>query len=362
MIKGIAVILMFMHHLWAFPDRFAVDLQPRLSGIMVHGTDLFRAAGQFGQICVPVFMFLGGYGLWQKMQKEYSLGKDIWRLYVMLWKVAVIFIPVGLLFFRNQGDYAADTVICHVFEDRSIGNVINHFLGLSTSYNREWWFFLSFISAMILGYVFICMDKTIRFWNSAMLVICIWIVSQRLLPAVCEVQAFSRLGSDFFFRQFFCFHPSVCVFFEGIVFAKYNAVIRLGEFYKEVFRSRAGRLIVSGIGMGVIFWSRTFSMGADFDLIYVPFFMLFCMEFVKAAGFLENILLVLGKYSADMWLIHGFYCYYFYAVTKIVCWTGNAIVDLFTLLALSFASAVAVNELYAFIAKNYKKRIIKRHV
>ena len=103
-------------------------------------------------------------------------------------------------------------------------------------------------------------------------------------------------------------------------------------------------------------------MGADFDLIYVPFFMLFCMEFVKAAGFLENILLVLGKYSADMWLIHGFYCYYFYAVTKIVCWTGNAIVDLFTLLALSFASAVAVNELYVFIAKNYKKRIIKREL
>lgn len=354
-IKGIAVILMFMHHLWAFPDRIASDMQFRSSGIMVHGTDLFYAAGVFGQICVPVFMFLGGYGLWQKMQKEYSLGKDLCRLYGMLWKTAVIFIPVGLLFFSHQTDYAADTVICHVFEDRSAGTILNNFLGLAVSYNREWWFFLPFLSAMIMGYVFICKNKINQFWTDAVIVALIEIVSQRLLPAVCEIPAFSQLRNDFFFRQLFVFDRSVCVFFLGIVFAKYNAIDRLREFYRETFRSKTGRVLAAFPGMGVLFWCRTFLYGADFDLFYVPLFILFALEMAHAAKFLEKILLVFGMHSANMWLIHGFYCYYFYAAVKIVCWSGSAVAALITLLVLTIASSAAMNKLYGAVYSICKK-------
>ena len=60
-IKGAAVILMLMHHMWAFQERIA---DGGLKGLIPLGnTYLFVFLGHFGKVCVPLFFFLGGYGL-----------------------------------------------------------------------------------------------------------------------------------------------------------------------------------------------------------------------------------------------------------------------------------------------------------
>lgn len=69
-VKGIAIILMLMHHLWAFPERLPTNMQINIFNIKLNDIDLLQQIGMFGKICVPIFMFLGGYGLYKKCKKS----------------------------------------------------------------------------------------------------------------------------------------------------------------------------------------------------------------------------------------------------------------------------------------------------
>ena len=95
----------------------------------------------FGRVCVALFAFLGGYGLWKKLEggKSYCLIDDIIRLYKELWRVAIVFIPLGLCFFAGQPDYAKSTEFCHVFDGGfSIIKSVQSFCGFASPYNGEW--------------------------------------------------------------------------------------------------------------------------------------------------------------------------------------------------------------------------------
>lgn len=249
MIKGFAVVMMLIHHLWGFPGRYLPDMDIKMSNIVIQGTDidLIHAIGFFGKTCVPLFMFLGGYGLWNKMQKEYSLAKDIKRLYQALWKVAIIFIPFGLVFLSHQSDYMSETLFCHIFEDHSINMIIHNFLGTATQgvnmYNLEWWFFLPYLIAMVIGYIFISVNKINNFWVDAFGVLIFDIATQNFFPAVVSIEPFSRLGQSFWFQKFFTCNEFTSCFLMGIVFAKYNALIRLQELYRETFLTKFGKLV-----------------------------------------------------------------------------------------------------------------------
>jgi len=243
-IKGFAVFMMLLHHLWGFPGRYLPDMLFKMSGVMIQNTDrdIIVAIGLFGKICVPLFMFLGGYGLWNKMQKEYSLTKDIMRLYQSLWKVAVIFIPIGLLAFAHQSEYMADINFSHVFDDHSISVVICNFLGISSQYNFEWWFFLPYLIAMVIGYIFISVNKINNFWIDAFGVLVFDIITQNLFPALVSIEPFSRLGQSFWFQKFFICDSFIPCFLMGVVFAKYNGLIRLQKLYQKTFLTKAGKL------------------------------------------------------------------------------------------------------------------------
>ena len=354
-IKGVAVVLMLIHHLWAFPDRLPVEMQLHCFGVMVNDTELMYAIGGFGKICVAIFMFLGGYGLWKKTRSAYSLTGNLIRLYKALWKVAIFFVPIGIIFFSHQMDYANDTVICHVFEDTSLKNIILNFLALCSSYNREWWFFETYLGAMVIGYIFIFVDKINNFWLDAFIVALIEIITQKILPVVFGMENYSILHGDLFYVLLITFHVCVCSFFMGIIFAKYNALVHLRERFAQVVQTRFGRLIVSVIGGCVIFICRQFGIGEGYDMLYVPFMIMFCMEWFDAVRPLRKLFGVFGKHSTNIWLIHSFYCYYFYPVARLVCWSQNPFVSLLALIVMSLISSVALDAVVGMVCIMLKK-------
>ena len=59
--KGVAVLLMLVHHLYAFPQY--VPGGSLRSVITAFGVPLPMILGEFGKICVSIFFFLGGYGM-----------------------------------------------------------------------------------------------------------------------------------------------------------------------------------------------------------------------------------------------------------------------------------------------------------
>lgn len=63
--KATAVILMCMHHLFAFPNRFPEGV----TYISMFPWDLEYDLGCVGKICVAMFVFLSGFGTYLAMEK-----------------------------------------------------------------------------------------------------------------------------------------------------------------------------------------------------------------------------------------------------------------------------------------------------
>ncbi len=100
-IKGVAVLLMLMHHLFYFPDNRPYsmpEVRQTLPNFM--GQGLETMLGIFGVICVPIFFFLAGYGLYLQTRRDgFRLEMRILAVYTQYWKIFFIFIPIGFLFF-----------------------------------------------------------------------------------------------------------------------------------------------------------------------------------------------------------------------------------------------------------------------
>ena len=102
--KGLAILLMLSHHLYSFHDRllngnYYIPLIPSFD------TELY--IGNFGNVCISMFLFLSGYGMFlgyshsNKSSLQYSLGK-LKDFYLTYWIYFLIFVPIGLIFFKDE--------------------------------------------------------------------------------------------------------------------------------------------------------------------------------------------------------------------------------------------------------------------
>lgn len=71
--KGVAILLMLTHHLFAFPDR--IHIQPGYIPILtISGENIGGILVTFGNICVSMYMFLSGYRIYMssvKIRQDY---------------------------------------------------------------------------------------------------------------------------------------------------------------------------------------------------------------------------------------------------------------------------------------------------
>lgn len=175
-IKGVAVLLMLMHHLFYFPDNRPYsmpEVRQTLPNFM--GQGLETMLGIFGVICVPIFFFLAGYGLYLQTRRDgFRLEKRILAVYTQYWKIFFIFIPIGFLFFRHQSDYCKAMAYCHVFEQRGMQELFSALFCLKTPYNYEWWFLRGYVVFLVLGYVYLRLTEKIRnFWVELVVVLAV---------------------------------------------------------------------------------------------------------------------------------------------------------------------------------------------
>ena len=119
-LKGVAIIFMFWLHLYGHDN------------LIQNGnyyTELWGGVTQFlltlSSICVPIFIFIAGYGFAIKQGSEKSLLKTIGGLYKKIWLVALFFFPLAL--FLGKLD----------FKITELGLNLS---GFYFSYCGEWWF------------------------------------------------------------------------------------------------------------------------------------------------------------------------------------------------------------------------------
>lgn len=136
MVKGMAVLMMIMHHIWGFPER--------IPGLLLSNIEV--QIGSAAKICVSIFMFLSGYGLYYTFYKkgEIRVWHRVWSIYKRFWQVFFIFVPIGFLFLSKPF---------------AIQEFLQNMFCLKFGYNHEWWFLGTYIELLIILPVVLLADK-----------------------------------------------------------------------------------------------------------------------------------------------------------------------------------------------------------
>lgn len=359
-VKGIAVLLMLAHHLYTFPDRIPYGLEVATK-YYISGRELTTIIGSFGQICVSLYMFLGGYGLYASCQSDLrggylpsdTLARHIIKLYQAYWKVFVIFIPIGFLFFGSQIQYC-EADLCSRFAVFHFQELISTFTAYGNAYNGEWWFFKAYLFALFEGLVFIELFRDKKNAYSETAAVVIWhIMIACLCPILASIEGWGRLASDPWYTSLFTICDYASVFLIGIVFAKYDVFLAWDRLFQGM--AKLERFVLSVIVCGFCVYVRVFVTPRSYDLLIVPIFVFAVVNIVLLLPFLGKWLTFLGKNSTNMWLIHSFFCYYFYGFVKIVYGSRNAVISFIVLVGMSLGAGVLVDIFWNRTGQWYRK-------
>lgn len=325
-IKGAAICLMLCHHLFAFPTR-VIEPSTFVSFLSFGSTTLATYIGQFGSICLPMFLFLGGYGIYLSASDKEDMNSflidRITGLYRLVWQVFIISLPFSIYFHRNMGSTLTRSVIYN-------------FLTLECSFNEEWWFILPYAVMIAL---FPMIRRMVDRKNATLAGSIIFIVLYSLFynyfyPEILRFSFFESFRCSRFQHRFKETLEIFPAFYLGCVFAKYSLLDKL----KEKTGGKAFWCAASLAVMAAIFYIHLYNKD-KYDFINAAVF-ISCITIWLPVGFMKypwKLLKALGDESTFIWLTHTFFCYYFFQ--RIVYAPKYAVLIFLWLLLLSYTAA-----------------------
>lgn len=333
-LKGLGILFMYVHHFYLSPDRYSeFDLsfypltQHKMTTIAV-----------FLKICVSLFVFLSGYGMYisyQKQKKDNTFSECIKyskkRYIKLLLNFIYIFLLSHLVFFvtgRIFNVYGTNLVSIVYFMIDMLG--LSYFFG-TPSYLGTWWY-ISLISLIIFLFPLI-----IKLFEKNIIIYLGIIV---LFPILLNVDEY------FLFRYL----PS---FSLGMIIAKYDlfAIIKsklvnkqflyliclifglIGCYYAIVFRRKA---IMIPIGCR--------------DAIITTYICLFSYIYICSLKYVNIVLEYLGIHSMTMFLTHTFIRTTFFK--EFSYGFHNAFVNLFVFVIITYVLAWGIDTLKERIGFN----------
>lgn len=345
--KGVAIILMYIHHLFYFDERIK-DGNYYVSIGSLWGAKAEFFWGSFGKLCVCMFIFLSGYATYKtyvsKGRTFNFINNKIIKFYKIYLIVFAIFIPMGYLL--NKLDFG-------VFE------FVNNLLLLKSSYNSEWWFARPFIVLMFLFPLIIKVFDTSETDKvksvlaiDALKVIVTAIVITTILPNILEIDFFEPFRETQYYIILIETLSLLPGFLSGCLFAKYD----LYEKYNLLLKNNLINVLVSVFVILAVFDLKcTTGVDMDYDYLYVPIFIISCTSIINRVKYINNAVISIGKLSTYMWLIHSFFCYYYFQ-SFIFIW-HNPIIILSWLLIVTYAASFVIDRCVKFADKLIKNKL-----
>jgi len=354
--KGVAVTLMMIHHLFAFPER--IENVSYISLLHFGNFGLYKYTsiefflGDFASICVAMYLFLSGYGLCKSMlsKEKFTIKDSIKKMMKFLtnyWVIFIIFVPIGLIWFRGDNGYHLNIV-----------EFMANLFTLSSSYNSEWWFVRLYIELLL---IFPLVKRILKGGIASTLTMTLGLY---MLSIIMEVIVM-KLPLLFFLKENFIYHDIMNILFwqvtfcMGYIIAKFNLFnyinkqLKIRGLDKNVFYIT---LILAIICFRIKFSAICISIGKGnasyIDFILAPIFIFVCTNLIyRIKG--SCIFLILGKHSTNIWLTHTFFCFYYFQ--RFVFLPRLSILILIWLAVLSIAASIFINflvkKLEGFIKK-----------
>ncbi len=342
-IKGISIILMFIHHLFKFPGRLKGVSYVSMSGNIFFGYNIEYLIGDFGKICVGIFLFLSGIGFYCSEKYEWrDFIKRIKYFYLNFLFIFLIFIPIG--FFSIKGQVIKGKVMYS-------GGIEELFLNLSlikTTYCGEWWYAGLYIEILLLSpLIFKLLKKSIKL---SILFHLLLYMSYFLLQITTKYLHIEFLKNSFLYGNILRVLIYQIIFYMGILTAKFD----LYSIFTKIKISPLLGILLVFISRGI---SKILGISYYIECVFVFFFIYFCLEFLKKKKKIEAFETI-GKNSLNMWLIHSFFCYYYFQ--RLVFTPKYSIFILMWLIILTLIVSSWLSNIYKFLNTKAKGRVTHR--
>ena len=130
-LKGIAILLMLALHL--FSDLGTVTAECDWLIPFWNGKPIVYAFSRVAACCVPIYLFLGGYGLSRTFEQSPQMhnGRRVLSLYANFWIVFLLFMPLACVI--RPEDYPQD-----------LPTLALSTIAWTSTYNGAWWFLLPY--------------------------------------------------------------------------------------------------------------------------------------------------------------------------------------------------------------------------
>lgn len=303
-LKGIAIVIMMFHHCFADTSRFegyVVDFAPFTQDTVVKVSDYFK-------ICVAIFVFITGYGLYlsaEKSIKDYRTCAK-WTTSRLIKTMSGFWVVYILTFITTQ-IYAGYPVEIYCEDGKIRGAVYAalDFLGLANDFDTPklcttWWYMSAAVFFIIA--IPVLSKFADKFSFAALLGLLVFI------PRVLQIEfPGGESGYSFIITMVF-----------GMMFAKYRMFERLGsiKWVKNETADKALKFIplLIFVEISIVLYDQI--PKEDFwELHYaiIPmFFIYFCKEYIIRIPGVKQLLAFFGKHSLNIFLVHTFIRHVFF--------------------------------------------------
>ncbi|MBE7011357.1 MAG: acyltransferase [Ruminococcaceae bacterium] len=291
-IKGVAILLMLFHHFFGFPEWYVEGVS--YIGIPFRVNTAEYVIGQFGHICVAIFAFLTGYGMFFSYKSGNTLKTTLKKLVTFLisyWLILFgVVIPINLALGKT---------------DITLSLILQNMVAYDCSLVTFGWYVRFYIEIMLTLPIFYKLMS-----KKAYITIPIFL----LLPALINYRLGQVPGTSmlvirlvFFTMEYFLWLPCVLV---GLCFARYKLFDKIGILFEKL---KKYELPVCVILMLILMYLRAYkedTVGVmfSFDVIYVPIFIFLCCRIISVLpGYVKSAFSLLGNHSMNIWFLHSLF-------------------------------------------------------
>ncbi len=299
-LQGVAIWMMVYHHLYSFALEYE-SLLPFLQA------DTVRKIAWFCKLCVGIFAFVSGYGMYYVMKgqpKEQFGGRllaeyrcvliRILKLYGKLWLVLLIY--MGIYFGILRFPFAPEQLL---------GNLT----ALNPTYNGAWWYMEQYAKMLLVLPLLDLLltrfersaerkSKRIFFLALAIAGIVAALVGILWQPVLWELLLAVKSGLRISF---------LLIFVVGYLTARFALYQRVDKGLRHLGRWTPICLSVALIGV-VIALRVTLATDAAYaklDFLFTPFLVYGVLTLLAYVPFLCSFLTWWGHQSTYIWLVHG---------------------------------------------------------
>ncbi len=353
MVKGVAILLMLCHHLFAYSDRLK-DGNSYTALLTFNSTNSAQLMGLFGKTCVALFLFLGGLGTymaWQSRRAKlagqsdalvaqemshFTFGK-LKGLYGAYLKVFCIIVPVAVLL--------GDTSV-RLTADKLFWNAV----GLNISYNGEWWFFTDYLILLV---TFPLMQRFVDRRHATLaggvLSCCILTaIATWVIPAIFSLESLQSLASTVLYQKLAETALWAPCFLMGVICARWDV---LSQAKTRLAGHGMACVACALVLVALVPLRYILGVGYRYDFIYAPV-MAVCLSVLatsRPGARASQALQAIGARGTGIWLTHSFFCYHW--CQGLVFAPHWAMLVLLLLLAMSWATTWLIDLIWKTIGR-----------